>query len=279
MALDPDDPRPPYQQVAHHLRASILTKRFGPGDKLPSGPELAKHYGVARMTIQQALRLLRDEGLTVSRQGSGVFVRARTERPVGLRPYLERAFEAAHVAIDFAGLSGETLAGAITEPLDKIRAGRLAPQSIRVRALVPDTTAPWALPCRAEDLSDDPEFRARMAGITARSIAAVTDAVGELADLGLVKSASTEVRVHGATPLFKLYLLNHEDVFFGFYPVTEHTVAIKGTPHVVYDLMGKDTTLFHHSVDDVTSGGRQYVEQAQLWFESVWSTVSREYDR
>ena len=80
---------------------------------------MARRFNVARMTVQQAIRLLRDEGLVVSRQGSGVFVRQRTEQPVGLRPHLDRAFEAAKVSVDFAGFSGETLHGAITEPLDK----------------------------------------------------------------------------------------------------------------------------------------------------------------
>jgi DNA-binding GntR family transcriptional regulator len=92
---------------AEDLRAAIRTKKFGPGDKLPSGAELSKHYGVARMTVQQALASLRDEGLTVSRQDSGVFVRVRTERPVGLRPHIERAFEAEHVTVDFAGMSAK----------------------------------------------------------------------------------------------------------------------------------------------------------------------------
>src|SRR4051794_38221054 len=79
MSLDPDDPRPPYQQVANALRAAILTRKFQAGEKLPSQNELAERYGVARMTVQQALRLLREDGLIVSRQGSGVFVRERTE--------------------------------------------------------------------------------------------------------------------------------------------------------------------------------------------------------
>jgi Bacterial regulatory proteins, gntR family len=56
-----------------------------PGEKLPSGNELAQRYGVARMTTQQAMHILRDEGLIVSRQGSGVFVRERTTRAVALR--------------------------------------------------------------------------------------------------------------------------------------------------------------------------------------------------
>ncbi|MEV4898738.1 winged helix-turn-helix domain-containing protein [Nonomuraea sp. NPDC055795] len=84
-----------------------MTRKFAPGEKLPSGPELAKTFGVARQTIQQAVRELRDEGLIVSRQGSGVFVREKTARPVGLRPHIEEAFKRAHVSIDFAGFSGE----------------------------------------------------------------------------------------------------------------------------------------------------------------------------
>jgi DNA-binding transcriptional regulator YhcF (GntR family) len=277
MPLDPDDPRPPYQQVANDLRAAILTRRFTAGEKLPSGPELARHYGVARMTVLQAIRLLRDEGLVVSRQGSGVFVRARPERPVGLRPHVERAFGAENVAIDFAGFSGETLAGALAEPLDQIRAGRLAPASIEVRMLLPDAGVPWALPCRAADHADDPDFRDRAAGISDRSVAAVTDAVTELGELGLVPKVNVEVRRHGVPPLFKLYVMNHRDVFFGFYPVVPHSVTIHGERHDVFDVMGKDTTLFHHPGDDPESIDGQYVTRAREWFDSVWSTIAREH--
>jgi DNA-binding transcriptional regulator YhcF (GntR family) len=279
MPLDPDDPRPPYQQVANDLRAAILTRKFAPGEKLPSGPELAKHYGVARMTVQQAIRRLREDGLVVSRQGSGVFVRARTERPVGLRPHVERAFTAEHVSIDFAGFSGETLAGALAEPLDQIRAGRLAPSSIAVRMLLPDALVPWALPCRADDHGDDPDFRERSAAISDRSVAAVAESVGELGDLGLVPQVSVEVRRHGVPPTFKLYVMNQRDVFFGFYPVIPHAVSIRGERHDVYDVMGKDTTLFHHSADDPESLDGQYVAQAREWFDSVWTTIARDRPR
>ena len=86
--------------------------------------------------MQQAIRLLRDEGLVVSRQGSGVFVRKRTARAIALRPHVERAFEQSKVSIDFAGFSGETLHGAPQEPLDKIRVGQLVPESIEIRVLI-----------------------------------------------------------------------------------------------------------------------------------------------
>jgi DNA-binding transcriptional regulator YhcF (GntR family) len=275
-ALDPDDPRPPYLQVANALRAAILTRKLEPGEKLPSGPQLAKRYGVARMTIQQAIRVLRDEGLVISRQGSGVFVRARTERPVGLRPHLERAFTEPHVSIDFAGFSGETLHGAIAEPLDKIRAGALMPESITLRILVPDPARPWSLPSRVEDMADSPAFRTRARRIMERHTEAVVDAVDELGKLGLVKEAHAEVRVCPTVPLFKLYLVNDTEVFFGFYPVREHTVELAGEPTPMWDLMGKDALLSHLAIhpddDDV---GSQFVKQSRTWFDSMWNTVAR----
>ncbi|HEY3034465.1 MAG TPA: winged helix-turn-helix domain-containing protein, partial [Streptosporangiaceae bacterium] len=103
--LDPDDPRPPSQQIANVLRAAIRTRKFEPGERLPSQNELAERYNVARETVKTALRILRDERLIVTRQGSGAFVRAQTERPVGLRPHVEAAFERPDVTIDFAGFS------------------------------------------------------------------------------------------------------------------------------------------------------------------------------
>jgi GntR family transcriptional regulator len=68
------DPRPPYIQIAEDLRARIRGGDLGPGDKLPSGRQLADDYGVAAMTVQHALRMLRDDGLITTWQGRGVFV-------------------------------------------------------------------------------------------------------------------------------------------------------------------------------------------------------------
>jgi len=280
MALDPDDPRPPYVQVANALRAAILTKVFAAGDRLPSRNELAKKYNVAPMTVQSALRELREEGLIVSRQGSGVFVRERTERPIGLRPHIERAFEQPNVTIDFAGFSGETLHGVMQEPLDKIRIGRLTPESIHVRLLLPDPSQPMTIPCQVDDLADSPEFRKRADEIMRRHTLAIVDSVEELGTLGLVKDVSAQIRVHRAAPLFKLYMVNNDEAFFGFYPVREHVISLGGAPRAIYDLMGKDAILFHHSVtDDDTSTGSQYVEQAREWFDSMWNTVSTEFVR
>lgn len=276
--LDPDDPRQHSQQIANLLRAAILTGKFGPGDKLPSQPDLAERYGVARETVKRALDVLSGERLIIRRQGSGSYVRAQTSRPVELRPHIEAAFERPHVAIDFAGFSGETLRDALSEVLDKVRAGKLAPQSIAVRLLVADTSNPLALPALAETQSDDPKVRERMARITERTIDGIQDQVHELADLGLVPAATAQVRVFGASPQFKVYLINDEEVFFGFYNIVERTVTIKGMPVAIYDMMGKDVPLFHYAVsDEDTSHGTQFVRSARTWFESLWTTVAKDY--
>ncbi|MGF0118274.1 GntR family transcriptional regulator [Promicromonospora sp. Marseille-Q5078] len=281
MSLDPDDPRPPYLQVATALRAAILTRKIEPGDKLPSQNELAERYGVSRMTIQQALRVLKDESLVVSRQGSGVFARERTEKPVGLRPHIEKAFEADEVSIDFLGYTAETLHGAIAEPLDKIRAGRLTPKSIRIRILVSDMTQPLALPVAVEGVErDSAAARARMSDLSTRYIGGVTDAVQELADLGLVPDATVETRRFTAAPMFKAYVINGADAFFGYYPVVKHDVRTAGRQVSIYDPMGKDTVLFHWTDDgDIEAVDTQFVIETRNWFDSVWNTIAVEGDQ
>ena len=69
-----NDPRPAYLQVADELRDSIASGGLKPGERLPSGRDLARRYGVAPMTISHALDVLRGEGLVEAYQGRGVFV-------------------------------------------------------------------------------------------------------------------------------------------------------------------------------------------------------------
>ena len=69
-----NDPRPAYLQVADELRDSIASGGLKPGERLPSGRDLARRYGVAPMTISHALDVLRGEQLVEAYQGRGVFV-------------------------------------------------------------------------------------------------------------------------------------------------------------------------------------------------------------
>lgn len=72
--ISDQDPRPPYVQIADDLRAAIESGELAPGAKLPPGRKLAAEYGVAPMTVQHAIGLLRDEKRLETWQGRGAFV-------------------------------------------------------------------------------------------------------------------------------------------------------------------------------------------------------------
>jgi len=80
--IDPADRRQPNVQIAASIRAAILTGELAPGAQLPTGHELAAFFGVSRVTVQTAIRTLRDEGFVRSRAGSGVYVRDQASLPV-----------------------------------------------------------------------------------------------------------------------------------------------------------------------------------------------------
>jgi hypothetical protein len=98
-------------------------------------------------------------------------------------------------------------------------------------------------------------------------------------ELGLVQKVDVAARVIPLPMMFKMYLLNDEEVFFGFYPVVEREVEIGGKSVPIIDAVGKDTVLFHHSVsDDDRATGSQYVDQARRWFDSLWGTLGRTFE-
>ncbi len=80
--IDPADPRRPNVKVAAAIRAAILSGELEPGSRLMSNQELAKFFGVAPMTVQTAVRTLREEGFVRTRTGSGVYVRDQAAMPV-----------------------------------------------------------------------------------------------------------------------------------------------------------------------------------------------------
>ncbi|MEW1604519.1 GntR family transcriptional regulator [Streptomyces sp. DH-12] len=90
-----DDPRPPYVRTADALRKQIQDGRLAPGAKLPSARELQDQFSIANSTAQNALRLLKDEGLIYSVQGRGVFVRQLSPREQFLKRYNESLEEMA----------------------------------------------------------------------------------------------------------------------------------------------------------------------------------------
>jgi GntR family transcriptional regulator len=78
--LDASSNQPLYQQLQRALREAIETRILGPDDALPSERQLAADLGVSRITVRKAIDGLVEEGLLVSRQGSGNFVCTRIDK-------------------------------------------------------------------------------------------------------------------------------------------------------------------------------------------------------
>ncbi len=67
---------PLYVQLADTIREQIKTGQIKIGDMLPSENEMIRLYGVARLTVREALSILVNEGLLEKRHGKGTFCRA-----------------------------------------------------------------------------------------------------------------------------------------------------------------------------------------------------------
>ena len=70
-----------YQQVKDFIAAGIQDGTWKAGDRLPSESELVARFGVARMTVNRALRELVEQGRITRVAGVGSFV--ADEKPIG----------------------------------------------------------------------------------------------------------------------------------------------------------------------------------------------------
>jgi GntR family transcriptional regulator len=75
-----------FSEVREQLLAALEERRYGPGDRLPSEPELAAAFGVSRPTIREVLRSLETDGFVRRVHGVGTFA---TER----RPLVSSRFD------------------------------------------------------------------------------------------------------------------------------------------------------------------------------------------
>jgi GntR family transcriptional regulator len=117
---------PPYRQIAGMLRQAIRADQLAPGERLPSETALIEHFGVARMTVRQAVQELRTEGLVVSEHGRGVFVRPTPP----IRRLASDRFARKHRTEGKAAFSVEAEKSGYTPQVDNIVVGRQRPDSV-----------------------------------------------------------------------------------------------------------------------------------------------------
>jgi GntR family transcriptional regulator len=112
--LDGSSGVPPYLQLVHQVRQSVLLGYLRSGDRLPTVKELAGDLAINPNTVVKAYRQLEHEGLAGGRPGQGTFITASLAAPPpdaseALRLSLEQWFRDA----EEAGLSEEAVTALI----------------------------------------------------------------------------------------------------------------------------------------------------------------------
>jgi GntR family transcriptional regulator len=112
--LDGSSGVPPYLQLVHQVRQSLLLGYLCEGDRLPTVKEVASDLAINPNTVVKAYRQLEHEGLAGGRPGQGTFITgtlaaAGPGANQALRASLENWFRDAQQA----GLSDEAIAALI----------------------------------------------------------------------------------------------------------------------------------------------------------------------
>lgn len=88
--------------IYQRIFETIVAGEFAVNSRLPSETELALRFGASRPVVREALARLRDDGIIVSRQGSGSYVKRRPDiavlhfTPGGSIDDVQRCFEFRH---------------------------------------------------------------------------------------------------------------------------------------------------------------------------------------
>jgi DNA-binding transcriptional regulator YhcF (GntR family) len=267
------------QEIADTLRERIRVGDLRAGDRLPTQAELAEEFGVERGAVRQALRALQEDGLLSNvSKGSPPRIAERlpvTDQPqptmVGLAPRLVEAFSAPHVRIDVVCHTAETLMVALSEPVRLIHEGRIHPESVDVRILLPSRDINLAFPVPVEALDDNPvhqrwlDMRNAQGHVLRHNLQALRSTHGI--------DARVRFRALPFTPPVKLYLLNGEEALMGYYVLTRREEPYESQTLDMYDALGSASLLFSF-LKQAAQRDAVFVEQSQKWFDGLWDTIT-----
>jgi GntR family transcriptional regulator len=112
--LDGSSGVPPYLQLVHQVRQSLLLGYLREGDQLPTVKDVVSDLTINPNTVVKAYRQLEHEGLAAGRPGQGTFItgiltKSPNDASAALRLSLEQWFRDA----ERAGLSEETITALI----------------------------------------------------------------------------------------------------------------------------------------------------------------------
>ncbi|MFJ7077956.1 GntR family transcriptional regulator [Streptomyces sp. NPDC098781] len=267
------------QEIADILRERIRVGDLKAGDRLPTQAELAEEFGVERGTVRQALRALQEDGLLTNvSKGSPPRI---AEPPVAsggpqptmvsLAPQLGEAFQESRVRIDAACLTAESLMLALGEPIRQIHEGRVHPESIDFRVLLPSRDISLAFPVPVEGRDDDAVHDRWLAQRNAQGHVLKHNLLALRSTHGI--EVNVTFRALPFTPPVKLYLLNQQEALIAYYMITRREEFTDSGMMDMYDVLGTESLLFSF---DKRAGERDaaFVEESQKWFDALWETIT-----
>ncbi|WP_244904803.1 winged helix-turn-helix domain-containing protein [Streptomyces prasinopilosus] len=269
------------QEIADILRERIRAGELRVGERLPTQAELAEEFGVERGVVRQALRILADDGL-LSNVSKGSPPRIAEPAPasdepqpavVGLAPRLTEAFSAPHVRVDVVSHTSETLMVAVGEPVRLIHEGRLRPESIEFRVLLPSRTINLAFPVPVDEGTGDGdpvhERWLRMRNAQAQVLRHNLQTVHHTHGIDV----RVTFRALPFTPPVKLYLLNGQEALMGYYLLARREEECDSRSLDVYDALGSQSLLFSFT-RQAGRRDRAFVAESQKWFDALWETIT-----
>ncbi|MCH1869000.1 GntR family transcriptional regulator [Nocardioides sp. CFH 31398] len=108
-AADPDDPRPPYEQLRSAIAERVADGRLAAGTRLPTVRGLAGDVGLAVNTVARVYRELEADGVVVTEGRRGTFV-ATSDGAADLHAAVTAYVDAARRA----GVTAEEAAALVT---------------------------------------------------------------------------------------------------------------------------------------------------------------------
>ncbi|WP_095046473.1 winged helix-turn-helix domain-containing protein [Streptomyces sp. WM6386] len=268
------------QEIADILRERIRAGDLKAGDRLPTQAELAEEFNVERGAVRQALRALQEDGL-LSNVSKGSPPRIAEPAPVrgapqptmvGLAPRLAEAFSAKHVRVDVVSHTSETLMLALGDSLRRIHEGRIHPESINFRVLLPSRDINLAFPVLIDqDGEENPvherwlEMRNAQAHVLKYNLNAVRSTHGI--------DVQVTFRALPFTPPVKMYLLNSDEVLLGYYMLERREEEYESQTLEMYDVLGSRSVLFSF-VKAASQRDAAFVEESQKWFDALWETIT-----
>jgi GntR family transcriptional regulator len=119
--LDGSSGVPPYLQLVHQVRQSLVLGYLREGDRLPTVKDVAADLVINPNTVVKAYRQLEHEGLAGGRPGQGTFITATAPVPPEAQQDLRASLEAWLRAAGQAGLDDEAVTALIAVARQDLR--------------------------------------------------------------------------------------------------------------------------------------------------------------